>query len=410
MTINDRARRTAGLVFLGIGALGASGAAFFTQNGPARASVSVGLLATPISCSATGSTACFNVTNTKTGAGIAGTSSAGAGIRGTSTSGTGVKAVSQSSYGVTGHSSTGPAAVFGTMDNGLGVLGSVTASGTGVMGTSTNGYGVYGSTTGNGIGVVGYQASAGTGLYGFANSGYGVNASTSTGYALNANAASTGTALYATSGTGYGLIARTGGSVAVYGRNTSGNGADFEGSYIGLLGRSPTTGFPLTLTDSNGNNLFYVDGSGNVSYHGGLFPFARTRNGAMATAFGSKSTEPTMEDTGTAQLRNGAAVVVLDAVFAASIDAGVPYRVFVTPGGDTRGLFVQTKTPSSFVVRESQGGRSTVSFDYRIVATALGHARERMAFAAGEGSGPNAKIPNAPTVRETGPLSSPGRR
>jgi len=42
------------------------------------------------------------------------------------------------------------------------------------------------------------------------------------------------------------------------------------------------------------------------------------------------------------------------------------------PSGDTRGLFVPTETARCFR-RESQGGRSTVSFDYRIVATALGH-------------------------------------
>jgi hypothetical protein len=74
---------------------------------------------------------------------------------------------------------------------------------------------------------------------------------------------------------------------------------------------------------------------------------------------------------------NGEAAVHLDRNFTTAIDARTAYRVFVTPGGDTRGLFVTMKTPQGFIVRESQGGRSTVSFDYRIVATALGQTGKR---------------------------------
>ena len=32
----------------------------------------------------------------------------------------------------------------------------------------------------------------------------------------------------------------------------------------------------------------------------------------------------------------------------------------------------------AFIVRETQGGRGTLSFDYRVVGSALGHAGERM--------------------------------
>jgi hypothetical protein len=97
-------------------------------------------------------------------------------------------------------------------------------------------------------------------------------------------------------------------------------------------------------------------------------------------SFNPKTTLPTVEDTGTAQLVAGAAAVRLDPTFAASIDARSGYRVFLTPSGDTRGLFVAMRTVNGFIVRESQGGHATVSFDYRIVATALGQAGERMAL------------------------------
>jgi hypothetical protein len=41
--------------------------------------------------------------------------------------------------------------------------------------------------------------------------------------------------------------------------------------------------------------------------------------------------------------------------------------VFVTPEGDSNGLYV-VKGAGGFLVREQHGGRSTVPFDYRIVA------------------------------------------
>jgi hypothetical protein len=85
-----------------------------------------------------------------------------------------------------------------------------------------------------------------------------------------------------------------------------------------------------------------------------------------------RTTLPTVEDTGTAQLVGGSASVRLDPVFAASIDARTGYRVLLTPRGSTRGIFVATTTADGFIVRESHGGRTTVSFDSRILATALG--------------------------------------
>jgi hypothetical protein len=185
----------------------------------------------------------------------------------------------------------------------------------------------------------------------------------------------------ASSASGTALEASTGGVVAIYG-DATGNGAEISGGNIGLVGRSDNA--PLWLSTLNGNVVFYVDGSGNVHYHGGLIGFARTAGGGTMSACGTKTTQPTVEDTGTAQLVGGAAAVRLDPAFAASIDPAGGYRVFLTPVGETRGwLFVAAKTANGFVVREALGGRSTVTFDYRIVATALGETGRRMAVTAG---------------------------
>jgi hypothetical protein len=77
----------------------------------------------------------------------------------------------------------------------------------------------------------------------------------------------------------------------------------------------------------------------------------------------------------------GVARVALDDDFASTIDRSTPYHVFLTPLGDTRGLYVSRKTASGFEVRESQGGRSSVDFDYRIVARPLDAKSDRLPIA-----------------------------
>src|SRR5262245_66376153 len=78
-----------------------------------------------------------------------------------------------------------------------------------------------------------------------------------------------------------------------------------------------------------------------------------------------ESPELWFEDFGTAKLKRGRAVVKLDARFAMVITRD--YRVFLTPEGDCRGLFVRRKTAANFEVRELMGGKSDVAFSYRIV-------------------------------------------
>jgi hypothetical protein len=308
------------------------------------------------------------------------------------------------------------AGVAGTTPAGDGVYGYTTATsgGIGVYGTSANGYGTYGSTTtGEGYGVVGEVSDGGVGVYGGTYSGDGGDFATTTGYGVFDEAFGSGYGMEILTGSGYGLISETDGNVPLYARNASGNGSDIEGTYIGLLGRAPasSTAYPITLTDSNGDDLFFVTGLGDVYYGGSLNGFARTASGAVVTTFSAKTSSPTVEDTGTAQLVAGTAAVRLDPAFAASIDQAAAYRVFVTPDGDTHGLYVATKTPQGFIVRESQGGRSTVSFDYRIVATSAGQGGKRMALVNPAAIMPHAAItaPKLRRLRQLAPVAAPAR-
>ena len=86
----------------------------------------------------------------------------------------------------------------------------------------------------------------------------------------------------------------------------------------------------------------------------------------------------TVEDVGEAQLASGQAYVRIDPRFADTTDRSAAYLVFLTPQGDTPGLYVTAKTPSGFVVRE-HGGRSNVVFDYRIVAKPFAPQGARLA-------------------------------
>ena len=83
---------------------------------------------------------------------------------------------------------------------------------------------------------------------------------------------------------------------------------------------------------------------------------------------GAESAGGWQEDFGTAQLHNGVAIVALMPSFLDRASVRQGYHVYLTADGDSRGLYVAQKTADGFQVREHGGGKSNISFDYRIVA------------------------------------------
>lgn len=166
----------------------------------------------------------------------------------------------------------------------------------------------------------------------------------------------------------------------IYATNPGADGVDINGGYIGIIGRAPAGSglFPLALTDSNGTDLDYTDTSGDLFYAGSLVQFAHTRQGVRVSGFVPQSATKTIEDVGTGRIVNGQGTVLLERTFASTIDLQSAYHVFLTPNGDTRGLYVAAKTATGFTVRETQSGRGSLSFDYRIVASPAGHAFDRI--------------------------------
>lgn len=146
--------------------------------------------------------------------------------------------------------------------------------------------------------------------------------------------------------------------------------------------------------DSSGNSVASLDASGNLTLAGTVTqngsPSFRTSggDGTQRLAFGARVAAPTIEYVGEAHLQSGVAFVALDRALAASIDMRAPYFVFLTPEGDSRNLYLGARSPTGFVVRESGGGRSDATFDYRIVAKPADSTAERLPAAAAMGRFP----------------------
>jgi hypothetical protein len=114
-------------------------------------------------------------------------------------------------------------------------------------------------------------------------------------------------------------------------------------------------------TVQGGSATFYTDALGDTTIG--------TRSAAVPLSDGKavKVSPRWFEDFGSGQLASGGVRVDLDPAFAQTVDTS-SYHVFVTPKGENNGLYVTNETTESFEVRESNGGHSTVEFDYRIVA------------------------------------------
>lgn len=123
-----------------------------------------------------------------------------------------------------------------------------------------------------------------------------------------------------------------------------------------------------------------------------------TSDGRQVLTYASESTSQSIDDVGSARLVVGVANVTLDATFASAIDPHSSFQVLLTPLGETRGLYVSRKTPTGFEVREAQGGRSTVSFDYRIIARPFDGERDSFAPASGTSTGAAHGLHISPTA------------
>jgi hypothetical protein len=212
-------------------------------------------------------------------------------------------------------------------------------------------YGYAYATTGYTYGVYGYtRSTSGRGVLGYA---------------------------YASTGTTYGVYG--------YNRSTSGRGVYGYADYIGVYGysyRTSGTGYGVYGYARSGYAMYAAGNmrvTGNFSVGGIKAAVVRLKNGEGITLYAEESAENWFVDYGVANLKDGKAVVKIDPVFAQTVNTNLEYHVVLTPKGDCKGLYVTGEGLSSFEVRELNGGKSNISFSYRIAAKRKGYETQRLA-------------------------------
>jgi hypothetical protein len=280
-------------------------------------------------------------------------------------------------------------AVLGTTDDGYGLWGEAT-TGTAVRGVASTGVG--GSfAVNNNLGdatsdsylaaLVSYNAGSGGALQ-VGNSGYGTAAyiSGDGGSGLLGNQLSGFAAgLWADS---YGETAIIGSSDEYFGgaffNNSSSNptleAINYGGGVSGLADAEGPKDLDGVFRAQGPGGVCGVSTSGDVSCTGQLKAINGVAGGSRKVeTYAMQSPENWMEDFGSGKLQEGVAVVNIDPTFAETVSESADYHVFITPNADSKGLYVINKTTTSFEVRESGGGTSTLAFDYRIVAKRRGY-------------------------------------
>jgi hypothetical protein len=352
--------------------------------------------------------------------GTFGDSDAGQGVEGESTSGQGVFGFVSSPAAYSGSATTGPVASSGvtgstglafsanyTLESGIayaGVWADTSAGGAGgipvaLFATADDGYAAafINKSTDTGFPAVFVQNSAGNALEASSSAGHGVDSIVnspvqgSAGVLGLASGPSSVAASYNIYG---GVWGDTGISAAsalpAWAIGVIGTADD---SYSGVFLNDSTTAatvFVKNYATGGSSGLFKTfmassaDGTcgisgGSMSCTGPIKSLASTGGGTRTVeTYAVQSPESWMEDFGAGKLENGVAVVTIDPAFGETVTPDASYHVFLTPNGDSKGLYVIAKTATTFEVRESGGGTSTLTFDFRIVAKRRGFETRRL--------------------------------
>jgi hypothetical protein len=280
--------------------------------------------------------------------------------------------------------------------------------GSGVVGISAYGSGVQGSTEGSSTTGAGLSSNGPWGVWGDIGSG-----SSGQGAAILGTADTAIAAFFRNNGYNATLIANNSGagqaasfdgyttyqdSPTVTVTNSSNGGAgemtNYSNNAVTLyLSNNGTGGItdasekpgtlngPLfkTLMASTPTGTCGIGGNGDLSCTGQVKSIVSAGGGSRKVeTYAMQSPENWMEDFGSGVLEKGVAVISMDPAFAETVTADASYHVFITPNGDSEALYVINKTATSFEVRESKGGTSSMTFDYRIVGKRRGYEATRL--------------------------------
>ena len=254
------------------------------------------------------------------------------------------------------------------------------STGYGVSASTNTGTGVYGSTSGGGNGVEGLASSTPSqdaGVLGIAN----LSSTTYGAYNIYAGVwGDTGTSSTTVAPAwAIGVLGTADDGHAGVFLNNSSSWSTLYVSNAGSGGTGQSVGLFKTLMASSSDGTCGIGSGGSLSCTGPIKGLVSAGGGARTVeTYSVQSPENWMEDFGSAELHAGAAVVTIDSAFAETVTGDASYHVFLTANGDSKGLYVTAKTATTFEVRESGGGKSSLSFDYRIVAKRRGFEAQRL--------------------------------
>jgi hypothetical protein len=274
-------------------------------------------------------------------------------------------AVAVSSFGIVRAERAGPknSAIFRCDKGEACVQGQSTGRPNGVVGVSVTGDGAEGVTSA-GTGKAGVRGVS-RGMTGVSYGAIGIsyNGDGVIGVSRGAH----GAGIHGISAKEDGVVAESAGTDTVAVR------AHAEGSNTAIFFGHNVPNHAFCLIDRNAN----LSCTGNISAGAVIESTHRNGFGQSVVAYAPESAAATIEDVGMARMVDGVANVRLDPAFAAVMDRSW-YYVFLTPLGDTRGLFVSRKTASGFQARETEHGRANLDFDYRIVAHPIDAPNDRL--------------------------------
>ncbi len=287
---------------------------------------------------------------------------------------------------VTGKSTgTSTWGVYGTSKDADGVHGITnSALNSGVAGFATNsagGHGIYGqSAAGDGVHGQTYTTTGNSGVAGLSGgtsgSGYGVYGNSSNGPGVFGTSGVIGSA---------GVIGQAGNGSGAFGVEAMANGTSSPALFAFAEGASTYIATFTNQTSGKGVSCIInpeADLGCAGSITGGEVKVRRKNSaGQSVLAYASESATPTIEDLGVGQMHEGVANVELPADFSSVMSHHDAYYVFLTPMGESRGLYVSMQTGAGFEVRENERGRANVEFEYRIVAVPNGARNVRLPLA-----------------------------
>jgi len=177
------------------------------------------------------------------------------------------------------------------------------------------------------------------------------------------------------------------GNIAVRGTADGGGAGEFtnnsESNYAVYAANSYHDGTdygPVLYAQGGSGGYCEIDGAANFSCTGTKSAVVPLKDGARKVAlYAVEAPENWFEDFGSGQLSNGVARILLEPTYAQTVNTGMEYHVFLTPNGESEGLYVTNKAAQGFEVHESHGGHSNIAFDYRIVAKRKGYESIRLA-------------------------------